>query len=393
VANTKREAVDTHPSWPKRTEKMDHVRIGLIGTSWWAERMYLPSLASHPKAKIVAICGRDATHAELVAKAYAIPQVFTDYRELLQAELDAVAISVPDDLHHPIALAALDTGLHVLCEKPLANNVAEAKEMTDRAVASGVVHMVLFTWRWQPHWRYVKRLIEEGFLGRCYQARFAFTGGLAREPKYHWRLDGARATGIVGDLGSHMIDLSRWMLGEETQRVIANLPVLIDRSRISGHSSPVNDAASVTLELTSGAQVLIQASGVAHLGTQENRVIVELHGEAGTIEAEHIFAGRNAGVVLRGIRRDETEFQTLSIPDEFLAGIDPGAMMDPYLKHSAGPRHFIDAVTGGKPATPDFSDGLKVQQVLDAAFKSHRERRWVDVGRREYPTRVNYRLF
>src|SRR5512142_3049084 len=117
------------------------LRIGVVGTSWWADLVHLPSLTSQ--------------RAAAVAHKYAIPQVFTDYRAMIErAGLDAVVISAPDDLHHPIALAAIDAGLHVLCEKPLAMNAAQAREMLDRAEAKRVKHMTFFTYRWAPQFRY-----------------------------------------------------------------------------------------------------------------------------------------------------------------------------------------------------------------------------------------------
>jgi len=159
------------------TEK---VRVGIIGTSWWTEMMFLSSFKSHSSAEILAICGRNRNRAEEMAKKYDIPQVFTDYRTLLEQDnLDAVVVATPDDLHFPMTMDALDAGLHVLCEKPMALNAQHAREMYDKAEAVGVKHMVLFTWRWQPHFRYLKQLVDDGYIGRCYQANSALSVVLA----------------------------------------------------------------------------------------------------------------------------------------------------------------------------------------------------------------------
>ena len=357
------------------------VRVGIIGTSWWTDMMYLPSFASHPNAEIAAICGRDRERAEDLAKINRIGRVFTDYRKLISdAELDAVVIATPDDLHYAMTMDALDAGLHVLCEKPLANNAGQAREMYEKAKSAGVKHMVLFTWRWQPHWQYLKRLVDEGYVGRCYQARCAFDGGQGRVESNTWRADSTRSNGIVGDLGSHMIDFVRWYLGD-VQSVVAHLPTLIDRSKLGGApSQPATDAALLSMELKNGAQVLVQASAVAHVGNQVVRIVVQLYGDEGSLEAEHIFLGRDAGVSLRGIRHDQDEFEPLEVPEDFLSGLDPGQLMDSYLKRSAGPRLFIDAILEDKPAVPDFYDALEVQEVVDAALKSHRDRRWVSLA-------------
>ena len=109
--------------------------------------------------------------------------------------------------------------------------------------------MVIFTWRWQPHWRYVKHLVDTGYIGRCLRARFAFTGGSALDKGYKWRFDGRRATGIAGDLGSHMIDFARWYLGD-VAAVAADLRIFTDQSgEADPPPLPVNDSSFIALEM------------------------------------------------------------------------------------------------------------------------------------------------
>ena len=106
-----------------------------------------------PDADVFALCGRNVERRSKLADDFGIANTHGDYRELLaRDDLDAVAVVVPDDLHKEIALAAIGRGLHVLCEKPLANSASDARQMLGAAVAADVAHMVLFTWRWQPHW-------------------------------------------------------------------------------------------------------------------------------------------------------------------------------------------------------------------------------------------------
>src|SRR5262245_45721189 len=110
------------------------VRIGVVGTSWWAELMYLPILKRHPQAQLVAVCGRNRERADQIAQQYNVAHAFSDYREMIEkAGLHALVISTPDDLHYPITMAALDAGLHVLCEKPLALDAVQARAMYERA--------------------------------------------------------------------------------------------------------------------------------------------------------------------------------------------------------------------------------------------------------------------
>jgi predicted dehydrogenase len=346
------------------------VKVGVIGTSWWTDLMYLPSFQSHSGAEVVAICGRDEARAKEIAAKFGIPQVFANHRDLIaRAGVEAVVISVPDDLHYAMTMDVLDAGLHVLCEKPLANNAVEARAMRDRAVAVGVKHMVLFTWRWQPHWRYLKRLLDQGFIGRCHQARFQFLVPLAGGA-YQWRYDSARANGVLGDLGSHMIDFAQWLI-DDVAEVFADLQVLNPQAKPDGTATvPANDAAFVTLGLRNGAHAQVHVSAVERLGDQGAKIRVALYGDNGVIEAEHIFFGAEAGVALRGTSGVDSQYRTLAIPIDLSDRLDPADIMSPYKIQSAGPRSFIDAILNDTAAYPDFGVGVKVQNVVDAALRS-----------------------
>src|SRR5579859_7819669 len=151
------------------------VRVGVVGTSLWADSMYLPALQNHPKGKIVAVCGRDPDRTQVFAARWNIPHFYTDFRKLLDAGgLDALIVASANDSHHPITMAALDAGLHVLCEKPLALNAIQAREMADKAKSSGRKNMVPFTYRYMPTNRYLKQLIDEGYIGRPYHLNIRY---------------------------------------------------------------------------------------------------------------------------------------------------------------------------------------------------------------------------
>ncbi|HET7717294.1 MAG TPA: Gfo/Idh/MocA family oxidoreductase [Bauldia sp.] len=360
---------------------MDKVRVGLIGTSGWVEQMYVPSLASHPGAQVVAVCGRNPAPASAVAAKLGGAKVFSDYREMIAAGgLDAAIIVVPDDLHPAMVAAAAEARLHVLCEKPLANTLDDALAMQRQVEAAGVINMVLFTWRWQPHWRYVKHLVDRGYIGRCYRARFAFVESTAPGKGYKWRFDGRRASGAAGDLGSHMIDMAHWFFGD-VARLNADLRCFVDQSTEADPPPlPVNDSALIAMTMRTGPQVLVDVSSVSYMADRDCLVTIELHGDEGTIEGHHRFLGAEAGVTLHGARRGEPRFSTLVVPDEYYTGrVAPDAVFDPYVKQSAGVRAFIDAILEGRPVSPGFADGVRVQRVLEAVKASGKEGRSVDV--------------
>jgi predicted dehydrogenase len=353
-----------------------NVRVGVIGTTRYAEGTHLRNLQSHPRAEIVAICARDRERAAEVAGRFKIPHVFTDYQAMLASgHLDAVVIVAPDELHFPFTMDALEAGLHVLCEKPLATTAEHARVMYERAEAVGVKHMSYFGLRSSLHHRYLRQLIDEGYLGRCYAAHLSLTHGFFRGPLYQWRFDRRRGTGALGDLGCYVIDMARWFVGD-IARVSARLDTFVERPAPDGQPyEPANDAAVVAVEFADGAHGTIAASVVAHQADRGQHNTVVLQGAAGTLELQHTFAG----ATLRGARHDEQHFGEIAIPAEWWQGLDPASPREVSTTHSVGDRAFIDAIVDDLPITPNFRDGWKVQQVIEAAFASHEQGCWVSV--------------
>ena len=354
----------------------ERVRVGVVGTSWFADLLHLPSLKSHPQVELSAICGRNRTRAEEMAEKYAIPQVFTDYREMIaHGNLQALVVVTPDDLHYPITMAALDARLHVLCEKPLALHADHAKAMYEKAEAIGVKHMVFFTYRWLPMYRYVRQLIEQGYIGRCYHCHIQYLSSYGRTPQYLWRFDKQHSNGILGDLGPHMIDLAHWYVGD-IAHVSGQISTFVERPGAHGqHLDAANDAALLNLQFVNGAQGMIQVSAVAHVGEQGDAQSICLYGEQGTLEATFDFT--LAGIEIRGMRNGDPQWSILPIPDELWGDTDRSDTVDPFMKQSVGARLFIDSIIGNHAVTPTFYDGYKAQLVIDAALKSHEQRQWV----------------
>ena len=358
------------------------IRIGVIGTSWWADLGHLPFLTSDERVKVVAICGRNRERAQAMATKYAIPQVFTDYREMIaQGDLQAVAILTPDDEHFAMTMAALDAGLHVLCEKPLARNAAHAKQMYERAEAQGVRHMTYFTWRWLPHYRYLRDLIAQGAVGRLYHAQFQFMAGNGRNPAYAWRFDPQRASGALGDYGSHMIDLARYLVGD-IRRVNARLATHAPRNGPDGRALyGACDTATLLIEFHAGGQATIEVSAAArtHDPVLEHAVI--LHGEAGSLTADFgLFSAPPKVQLANG----DSAFQALAIPADYLLSVDPAQPVGPQMgtlfsQPGMGSRSFVDAILSGQTVVPSFYEGWQAQRVIDAAIVSHEGGCWVEV--------------
>jgi predicted dehydrogenase len=338
--------------------------------------MYLPALATHPNTQIVAVCGRDPERTRAFATRWNIPNAYTDYRQMLLAgNLDALIIASTNDSHYSIAIDALDSGLHVLCEKPLALNVAQASVMADKAKASGLKNMVPFTYRYLPTNRYLKHLIDSGYIGQPYHLNLRYYADYGRDPKYQWVFDSAVAgSGVIADLGAHWFHLARWFYGE-ISGLSATLVDIVQRlDAPDGHSYPrADDTAMVNLRFASGAVGALMLSTIAWEGTKFGQTQhMEFHGSGGTLystvdwdtvqEVKGVCAGNRGGA------------QTLPIPDELWGGARRDTVhntyRDVFRTQSHMAREFIDAIVEDKPTDPDFAEGARVQQLIDAAVAS-----------------------
>jgi predicted dehydrogenase len=353
------------------------VRIAVFGTSWWADAMYLPALANHPDAEVVAVCGRRADATAEFAARWNVPHSFTDPAEMLAMPgIDAVIIATTNDTHYDLAMAALDRGLHVLCEKPLALNTAQATAMTERAVARGVITMVPFTYRYMPVNQWVKRLVESGYVGRPFHINLRYYTGFAVDTAYSWRFDKDIAgAGIIGDLGSHWIHLARWLLDDTETSVsaVSSNFVTHDLRPDGTDYDRLEDSATLTVRYASGAYGVLQASAVCWESTPFGQTHhLEIHGDAGTI---HATCDWDTVQEVRGSRRGETGgVKLLPIPDDIWQGVRRDSLHDTYRDvfrtTDAMTRGWVDAISHGRPIEPSFAEGLAVQRVVDAAVDS-----------------------
>ncbi len=352
------------------------IRLGVIGTSVVSDVLHLPSIKSHPGAELAAICGRNQQRVVELATKYGIAGRFTDYRDMIsRASLQAVVVATPDDLHHPMVMEALDANLHVLCEKPLAMSVAQARDMHQKAESRGLVTMTHFTYRWMPVYRYALKLIPDDYVGRCLQFETRYVAGYARGGNRSWTFDRRRSNGVLANLGAHMIDLARLLVGEIT-RVFGSLATILPRPEL-GLGETANDLATCELEFANGARGAIHVSAVAYTADRFQEQHLALYGEKGTLEVDVFFAGRTE---IRGARADEQRFSVLPVPGGAESAQSVFETLPSLYQHqSVGPRQFIDAIIGGAPATPSFQDGYKAQAIIDAAIESDAKGCWVSV--------------
>jgi predicted dehydrogenase len=371
----------------------ERVRIGVVGTSWWADSMYLPALTRHPLADIRAVTGGRLEQTRAFAAQWAIPSAYPTFEAMLDAEeLDAVTIMAPNIHHHPYTMAALERGLHVLCEKPLGMTSAQAREMTETAERLGLVNMCPFTYSFMPYARYTKELIDGGYIGRPYHLNMRYYADYGRDGRYIWRFDvGEAGAGVSGDLASHWSYIARWLFGEVTA-VTAVFSRIVPRApRPDGASfEAAEDSAMILLEFESGATGNLHVSSVAYEPSRFGQLHAwEFHGSEGTLHVtcDWDATQRVEGVRITGPEADRTverpRIADLPIPDRLFEGLRRDTVhntyKDTFREHDNMARGFVTAIAEGGTATPSFRDAWAVQRIVDAAGRSAREARRVTI--------------
>jgi len=372
------------------TERPQELRVGVIGTSAFTEEFHLQSLKNHPQVRLEAICSRTAQRVRAVAERHGIPRIYTDYRDLVHdPELDAVVIVTPNYLHHPMTMAALEAGKHVFCDKPLGMDLWEARQMYEKAESAGVTHMTNFTFRGVPAITRMKELVDEGYVGKTYHVHASFRGEQRRGNTMVWRRDKRQAgTGVLGDLGSHVIDLAQWLVGRIT-RVSAHLSTVTKELVLpdTGKTVPneTDDTCALVVEFESGAQGILHVSWVALPGSGGIQIQAEVHGDRGMLGVE-VDRPRNlrSWVTLWGRQDGQETAQPLPMPSCLTDGLDfsdgTAVIRTMTTKRWYSAQRFVEAVLGNREASPSFYDGMTAQAVIDAAVASHQRGQWVAVG-------------
>jgi len=339
------------------------VRIGIIGAGGFM-RSHMDAFAEIPEAEIVAFCRRNEAALNEASDAYGIEDRFIDYRDMLKMEnLDAVAIITPTGSHRQISLDAIAAGKHVLCEKPLALVASDAKEMLYAAEAAGVIHATNFNQRGRTPVGRMKQHMDAGYIGRLFHANIWWGQTQAVEDKPDvapWRFKAEDGGGPVYEL-IHVFDMARF-LGGEIKRVCALLTTAVpNRTFANGEVVDVDvpDSGGYLLEWVNGGYAVVHTSFVSKGNDADGRTAprIEISGSDGRLENDSI-----TGIL--GVHGVSGVLQDVEMGPEY---------PQPY-------RQFVDAILGGAPVRTSFYDGMKAAEIVDAAFLSSKEDRWVDLN-------------
>jgi len=329
-----------------------------------------------------AVCGRDGAKAKTFADQWGYESVETDWKKLIERkDIDAVDICTPNNTHKEIALAAAKAGKMILCEKPLAMNAAEGREMVAAVEAAKVPNMVWYNYRRVPAVTLAKQLIDEGRLGRIFHFRAQFlqdwtiNADLPQGGTALWRLDAAAAgSGVTGDLLAHCIDTAIWLNGGiKSVAAMTETFVKERKHNLTGKVEKVgiDDACAFLARFNNGSLAIFESTRYAR--GHKALYTFEINGEHASIAWDlhdlhrlSYFDHRDEGI-LRGWR-------SIHITDSD----------HPYMKHwwvpglQIGYEHtfvhqvadFIEGLTTGKPAHPTFKDAQETQLICDAVLKA-----------------------
>jgi predicted dehydrogenase len=358
------------------------LRVGIVGAGNWTHMAHLPAFAAQEGVQVVAIADLDPTRARETAEEFGVASHYADLQTMLEeVDLDIIDVVTSRGMHFEPAMAGMTRNLDILCEKPLGHNLNEARTLYTTARDRDLVAHMGFTFRYSPAVQYVRGLVLDGFAGTIYHLQgFEQNAQLIDPDTPLPRIGFSRETdsGALHGFGSHLLDLARWILGEydevigDMETYIPERPVLGEDARLTVE---VDDSAAVVARFESGVQAVMQFSKIA-MGHPPG-VEIRLFGSKASLWVrledsaqgyEHLWVAT----------LDDRNFRPLEVPAEYTAGHNP-ELSSSENYYTALVRHFLQRVRQRdlREGVSDFSDGLVVQEVLEAIELSSAERRWV----------------
>jgi len=372
-----------------RVAMIGYAFMGAAHSQAWRTAPRFFDLPLTPRLHVLG--GRDAAALTAAAARLGWEQTETDWRRVVERDdVDLVDVCTPGDTHAEIAIAALEAGKHVLCEKPLANTVAEAEAMVaaaERAAERGVRSMVGFTYRRVPAIALARQLVAQGRIGQVRHVRAQYLQDWLTDPEspLTWRLQADKAgSGALGDIGAHIIDLTQHITGQVLTGVSALLETFVTERPLPTSAGAlrgvggtergpvtVDDAAVFTGRFSGGALATFEATRFAT--GRKNAIRVEVNGSAGSLAFDFEdmnvlnFYDAAEDAATAGFRR----IQVTEPEHPYVGAWWPAG-------HGLGYEHgfthqvvdLVEAIGAGADPTPSFADGLQVQRVMDAVQRS-----------------------
>ena len=324
------------------------LRVGIIGLGWPGVE-HLKGYIASGKAEVVAVCDIDEERRTRIAAEYSVPETYTDYKQMLRkADIDAVSNGLPNFLHAPITIAALNAGKHVLCEKPPAMNAREARRMADTASKKGVVLMYALCMRFAAESQVIKDFADRGDLGRIYYGKCGYVRRRGIPiGKGGWFVDKKRAGGgALIDIGVHALDRCWWLMGcPKPVAVLGSVYQEFKHVVPKGVHFDVDDAAFALIKFDNDATLLLEATWALNL---PGGGYCEVAGTKG--------GARVSPLTIFG-ERDGVQIDITPTPPQ----------RNGMLGETA---HFVECCLAGKRPMMDGEQGVQLMAMLDGIYKS-----------------------
>ena len=352
---------------PSSTDSSPRLRVGIVGCG--AGQFHLDGYSEDPRAEVVALAGLDADRCQKLAAQYNIPSIYREYQDLLaRDDIDAVSVAVPNNLHLPMALAAFESGKHVLVEKPIARTAAEGEQMVAAAKKAGKLLGVAFNRRARHDVQLVHQAVANGEFGRVYYAKAFWMrrSGIPGMGTWFTKKDGAGGGPLI-DLGVHVLDMALYMMGNPTVTAVsaATYAELGPQGRGAWRGArfhidadqpyEVEDLATAFIRLEGGATLQLETAWAAYTGAGDD-FGVSLFGSQGGAEI---------------ISKDYALTGTLRVFGEF-SGIPTDS--SPRLQKTSGHgeiiKNFVTAILDGTPFSPSGEEGVDRARLIDAIYQS-----------------------
>lgn len=361
----------------------DIVRFGIIGAGAVSDYHHVPGIKLDPRASLVAICDPNEELMQQRQTDWGPTKTTTDYKELAaDPDVDAVVIATPNYLHKPLALACIEAGKHVMCEKPLGLNFAESQEMYKAARDRGVRHMTAFTYRFAPSMRYLKHLVSSGALGvpRHFRSQRFLDWP---ETSWGWRQSKKLAgAGDLFDMTIHRIDFAQDLMGPMTAVCGAVAQYAPRDKTTDGQDCPaseVDDWSALIAQFQGGAVGVLEGSTLMKGYHNEGfgRDWAEVNGSEGTA----VYQLTEPNTILLG--KGGESLEKVDVPSEFLK--PEGSPRDPAEGVPATVFRYdlvyelVSAIVEERDAVPGFDDGASAQRIADAVLDSFDKQAWVQL--------------
>lgn len=370
------------------TVRDSEVRVGVLGAGAWAEFAHLPGYARDPRCKVMAIADPIIERARALAERFGIPHVYDSHEALLaRPDLDAVDVCTPSATHFSLSWAALEAGRHVLCEKPVACDYQETLRAAALARRKGLKTKLGFTFRYAPAMRYMKALIDEGFIGEPYIFNGYEQNSQWLDPQTPLRQVDHEAdqsilhVSSLEGYGAPIMDIGHLCMGSRFAQVVGTMKNFVPERMVRATGTMmrmnIDDGDIFIGEFANGGIGSIQTSFVT-VGNYPG-IEARVYGSKGALICR-LVEERGICESLKAATKDAVEFEPLEVPQRFYpTGGSPReswrSLFYANLTHS-----FISEIRGDVEGNEgNFEDGAHVQELINAVERSFRQRRWVNI--------------